>query len=277
MPSPFPGMDPYMESNRFWRGVHQLLIATATTALNRQLPPSFVARIEERVYTQAEARNVYPDIAVARREPVPAASGVAVLDAPVTSGVQAPFRLRLPVERMRESFIEIWTIGESERVVATVEVLSPTNKLLGVGWEEYRRKQREMRERGIHLLEIDLLRNGEHSVLAPRADLLEQFGSWDYLISLYRAPILDVCEAWPVRLRNPLPTVPVPLTTGFPDVELNLQTVLNQVYEDGAFSRSIDYTGEPTSPLSLDDALWADTLLREQHLRPSSPGISDVS
>jgi hypothetical protein len=267
MPSPFPDMDPYLESARLWRGVHQLLIATATTALNRQLPPSFVARIEERVYIQEEARNVYPDIAVARRQPVASSSNVAVLDAPTESRIQAPFRLPLPLERMRESFIEILTVGESERVVATVEVLSPTNKTPGIGWDEYRRKQREMRERGIHLLEIDLLRGGQHSLLAPEADLRERFGSWDYLISLYRAQIPYVCDVWPIRLPDALPTVPVPLTPGVPDVELDLGAIRDRVYEDGAFVRSIDYAAEPIPPLFAENRAWADEILTATGLR----------
>lgn len=48
MPSPFPGMDPYLE--RRWRDVHTMLIAYARDAIQPQLPEDLVARVEENVH-----------------------------------------------------------------------------------------------------------------------------------------------------------------------------------------------------------------------------------
>ena len=50
MPNPFPGMNPYLESLTFWRGVHASLIVYAREALQPQIRPRYRVDIEERVY-----------------------------------------------------------------------------------------------------------------------------------------------------------------------------------------------------------------------------------
>src|SRR5687768_16766852 len=50
MPSPFPGMDPYLESAAIWPDVHHGLIACIQAELNPRLRPHYVARVELRVY-----------------------------------------------------------------------------------------------------------------------------------------------------------------------------------------------------------------------------------
>jgi hypothetical protein len=53
MPSPFPGMDPYLEEPGFWVDVHLSLICEIQARLNVQLRPNYYARIDERVYFTA--------------------------------------------------------------------------------------------------------------------------------------------------------------------------------------------------------------------------------
>ena len=67
MPSPFPGMEPYLEDPVGWTDVHQRLITTLSTELNRLLPPQYLARIGERVYVAQSSRSVYPDAMVLKR------------------------------------------------------------------------------------------------------------------------------------------------------------------------------------------------------------------
>ncbi len=50
MPSPFPGMDPYLEEPSFWVDVHLSLICEFQARLNVELRPNYYARIDERVY-----------------------------------------------------------------------------------------------------------------------------------------------------------------------------------------------------------------------------------
>jgi uncharacterized protein DUF4058 len=59
----------------------------------------------------------------------------------------------------------------------------------------------------------------------------------------------------------------VPLADGEPDLVLDLQTVFDRCYDEGAYARALDYGGKPPVPLKKADAEWAETLLRERGLR----------
>ena len=77
----------------------------------------------------------------------------------------------MPHDERREIFVEIRTKApdDQERVVTTIEVLSLANKTPGEkGRDLYLRKQREVLDGDIHLVEIDLLRGGTHTTAAPR-------------------------------------------------------------------------------------------------------------
>jgi hypothetical protein len=50
MPSPFPGMDSYLETPELWPDVHHAVIGHIQKALNPGLRPRYVARVELRVY-----------------------------------------------------------------------------------------------------------------------------------------------------------------------------------------------------------------------------------
>ena len=49
MPSPFPGIDPYLESQDLWPDFHVGFTATLCDAISEQLPDPYVARIDERM------------------------------------------------------------------------------------------------------------------------------------------------------------------------------------------------------------------------------------
>lgn len=249
MPSPFPGMDPYLEDRGLWRGVHHRLIAALAAALNAALPRDFVARIDVRLY-------------------VPEPERWEVVKVEASADVDAHVLLRGFPEEVREAFIEIIAVNEPGRVVTAIELLSPANKAPGLGREEYRRKQRDVLASETHLLEIDLLRGGEHTVAVPEQALRALHGPWDYLICLHRAGHKGQYEVWPRPLRQRLPRVLVPLTEGHAGVALDLQAALDRVYDGGAFDRSVDYRSDPDPPLSADDAASADALLRGKGLRP---------
>lgn len=88
------------------------------------------------------------------------------------------------------------------------------------------------------------------------------------LVCLHRGGQGNRCEVWPITLRQPLPRIRVPLADGDPDVVLDLQTVFNRCYDEGAYTRRLDYRGEPTPSLDGDDAAWAEQLLRTKGVRP---------
>ena len=77
MKSPFPGMDPYLESH--WGDIHTTLMVYARNQLNAQLPDDLQARVEESLAVMEDdekTRTVYPDVRVVE-EPGLAVGGVA--------------------------------------------------------------------------------------------------------------------------------------------------------------------------------------------------------
>jgi hypothetical protein len=266
MPSPFPGMDPYLEDPTIWPSVHHLMISQIGTTLNRLLPPGYVAAFGERVFVAGPDRDIYPDVFI--KEGV----GAREIAAPDTGAVATavsdpPWVIAVTSDEITESFVEIQAVAENQRVVTTIEVLSPRNKSAGSdGRELYRQKQREVLASDVHLLEIDLLRSGQHTVAAPRDALLRR-GPYHYLVSLSRAQRRHKCEVWGIPVASPLPRVRVPLSGSDPDIILDLQAHFQQVYEAGAFERVLDYSQPPKVSLAKADAEWADELLRGAGLR----------
>ncbi len=262
MINPFPGMNPYLEDPKLWPGVHHTFIAVLRAELNNRLPQNYVADIDERVYVEKpEAlRVIAPDVSVSRvRRPAPPEQGavaVAVADPPI----EVDFDLA-PV---REPFVQVFSLRGGEReLVAVIELLSPANKTSGsVGREQYLAKQQELIHSNVHLMEIDLLRGGEHTVVAP-VIALERRGAWDYLVSVHKGGWgANHAWVWLVTLQSRLPRVILPLKEGDPDVVIDLQEILNRVYEQGRYGAVIDYSSNPPIPLNEQDNAWLDQVLR---------------
>src|SRR3954452_4866707 len=107
MPSPFPGMDPYLE--QFWGDVHARLVIYACDQLQGLLPRDLRARVEERVFVDSPVggeRDVYPDVRVVER-------GRGPTTAATVRGVSVaqPLIIHLADEPVTETFIEIIDIG----------------------------------------------------------------------------------------------------------------------------------------------------------------------
>src|SRR5262245_15605940 len=79
MPSPFPGMDPFIDGQK-WGGFHHDAITYARAALQRKLLPKCSAEIEERVYVEYSphhSRPIIPDVKMLQKDAVFAGGGVA--------------------------------------------------------------------------------------------------------------------------------------------------------------------------------------------------------
>ena len=254
----FPGMDPWMEDPPLWPDVHESLIVYFRAQLQPLLRPRYVAAIEQRLYVEGPDRRVAPDIWIREsRQPRLATGAVATLaevDEPLVADVEA-------IE-VHESYIEIRALHSGKDVVTVIEVVSPSNKHAGPGRDSYLAKQQEVLATTAHLVEIDLLRAGQH-VLAMPEWLARSRASYEYLVSINRsAGHRERFLFYPRRLRERLPRIRVPLAGDDPDVPLDLQTGLARVYEDGAYDEQIDY-GRPCHPLlSSEDQAWAAELLR---------------
>ncbi len=268
MPSPFPGMDPYLEDAVLWPGVHHDLITFLRGRINALLPAGYVANINERLYVVQQERDIYPDASVARRPPLadPAGNGSAVAVAS-----DEPLVVEVEAVEVREGFIEIVRVGAPGRVVTTLEVLSPSNKAAGEGRRElYLAKQQAVLASTTHLIEIDLLRAGRHTVAAPEAPLPPS-GHWHYTVSLHRGGrggLKRRFEVWAVTLRQRLPRFRVPLADGDPDLVVELQALFDRCYNEGSYARQVDYRRAPPGALTPADAAWLDEWLRSRGPRP---------
>ena len=260
MRSPFPGMDPYLEQQR-WGDFHAGLVTYIRDSLQPALPQDLRARMEERVYVEAldgPGRQVIPDVHVhqtpsggrpIRRSAPGQAGGVAVAE---------PILIRVPTE-LTERFIQIIDVSTGGRVVTVIEVLSPANKLPGRGRSEYLRKQEEYLYGGVNLVEIDLVRTGQHATLA-KLDLLPRGSATTYHVSAFRAARPDVLEYYRLPLREQLPRLPIPLRPTDPDAVLDLQAVVDTAYDRGRYD-DIDYAAPLQPPLDPADHDWAAKLL----------------
>lgn len=255
-------MDPWLESPAQWHNVHRSLITLIYTELNQSLPEGFAATMDENVYVLTPQNRILPDVAVVRTPnfataPLNPAGAVMTLTRPVEVS---------PLDSQEEQlvpFIQIvaTTHGE-QRVVTVIEVLSPINKT-GFGREQYRAKQRDVVGSSAHLLEIDLLRVGQHTVAVPENLLFARHKQpWDYVVCLHRAGFGEQFSCWPFTVRDSLPMILCPLADGVPEQTLDLGVLFAQCYDTGPFRRMVDYSLPPIPRLSPEDALWAKECLK---------------
>ncbi len=271
MPSPFPGMDPYLEYPVRWPDVHHSLITYIRNALQPQVRPRYHARIGERLYILEPPHALYPDVLLIGH-PVREPALVDVTQAPAVAvaeeELQAPVILTLSPVEHREPFIKIVHAAGGE-VVTVIEVLSPANKTQGEGHRLYHRKQQEIIHSPAHLIEIDLLAEGLCTV-AISEEGLASLPPHRYLVSVNRAPDEYRFEAYPIPLQRRLPRFGVPLREPDPDVVLDLQAAFTQCYDDGGYADFVDYRQPPATTLSPEEAAWVDGLLKGKGLRNDS-------
>lgn len=281
MPSPFPGMDPYLEEPGLWPDVHHRLISAASDLLTALVRPKYFVRIEERVFISEEndpGRSVIaPDLRIVPRparattaEPTggtaPAgqvtATAVMEVGGAGTEAADDPIvATTLLEEEIHEPRIEV--IDRERRAVVTVlEVVSPSNKVRGANAREsYQRKRYEVMRSPSHWVEVDLLRAGE-----PLTSL-EDVPPHDYLAHVSRVERRPRGLIWPIRLERRLPTIPIPLRDADPDAMLDLQAVLNTAYDRAGYDLQLDYTRDPVPPLSPPQSQWARARLASHGLR----------
>jgi hypothetical protein len=251
--SPFPGMDPYLES--LWPEVHARLIVYAANQLNAQLPDDLQANIEENLSVHAdEAQSaIRPDIHVSHDSAHPASDvnqSTAIIAEP------------LVVRRAPHPTRHIEIIDKDGRVITAIEFISPWNKVGSRAREQYTRKQLHYIEAGINLVEIDLVRQGAYVLAAPLEDLHREQRT-PYLICVYRDAEPDQYEVYRAPLQEPLPNIPVPLRYRERDAVLQLQPLIDQCYQDGRYHR-LDYSGQPHGKFNEELTQWIKNQLQIQ-------------
>jgi hypothetical protein len=262
MPSPFPGMDPYLENPEIFPDFHDSVITYLREALQASLPAPYFAVLGRRVWIEVSRRSIGPDVEVRRQGRRPtslrteAASGVAMADFPLAR----PVLVKVAHDEFREPFVEIYTRNdEGKRLVSSIEVLSLSNKTPGEhGRDLYVRKQKELLATKVHLVEIDLLRGGEHVTAVPLDLACDACGEFDYHVSVHDFNDLETFYVYPIRMEERLPPIDIPLLPGDPPVTLDLQAVFDRCYNAGPYQQEIRYGVDAIiPPLEPVKAAWA--------------------
>ena len=262
MPSPFPGIDPWLEDPEVFPDLHDSLTQRMKDAINAGLPPGYVATTRNRVWVDPELRRE-PDVALyGRKHPPEVGGGTATLPGMVVIGRR---RESDPVE---EPYLEILS-NKGKRLVTAVEVISLSNKKAGrEGRKAYRDKQDEYILDGVNLVEIDLLRRGPHVSAVPLSRLRHRLGAFDYHVSVILAGDRPTEHAAGLRLPDRLPAIGIPLDVGVPPVVIDLQPLMDDAYDRAKWTELFSYTEPPDPPLTPEQQAWADAILREQGVIP---------
>jgi len=265
-------MDPYLENPDIFPDFRDSIITYLREVLQASLPAHYFAALGRRVWIEVSHRAIGPDVEVRRTggppprrtEPV---GGVAM--AVAGTSVARPVVVKVAHDEFREPLIEIYVRSDKDqnpgkRLITSIEILSLANKTPGAhGRDLYKRKQREILASQVHLVEIDLLRGGEHTTAVPLDRAIAECGSFDYHVSVHKFDDLETYYVYPIRLEDRLPPIAIPLLPGDPSVTLDLQSVFDRCYDAGPYAREIRYgTDAVIPPLRTDHAAWAERIVQ---------------
>jgi hypothetical protein len=227
MPSPFPGMDPYLEDGPLWPAFQHQLVLCLYQILLPGLVDRYRARVGQRHYVTEQAL--------------------------FTSVLR---------EEHQEDYIEIRQRGDGH-LVTLLDVVSPANKTSPAGRAAYLDKRREGRAGNANLVELDLVLQGQPTLEYSRDGLPD----WDYAVTVTRSTQPERYEIYTATLQKKLPKFRLPLASDDRDTVLDLHTVFTRCYDQGGFAARIDYQRDPPAPLNAEDQKWLQELLRQQKLR----------
>lgn len=227
MPSPFPGMDPFLADEAHWPAFQHQLVASLYQILLPGLVDRYRARIQPRTYVTEE---------------------------PLFTSV-------LRQER-QEEFIEIRQRADG-RLVTLVDVVSPANKTLPQGRAAYLETRRVARAQNASAVEIDLCLQGSPLLDYSREGLPE----WDFAVTVTRCTQPERYEIYTSTLPKRLPRFKVPLAPDDRDTVLDLQATFARAFDQGNFAARIDYTRDPGYRLSDPHHAWVGDWLRQMKLR----------
>ncbi len=259
MPSPFPGVDPYLESQHFCEDFHPRFLTYLCDNLNDVLPDRYVAQLGERFrlveLSERKARSVRPDVAVVEQAGMSSRRAAAPARAIGTTTLE-PVTIPLPTveTEVQEVWIEIRR-RTGRAPVTVMELLSPTNKT-GDGFADYKTKRNSPIRQRIHLIEIDLLLGGRR---LPMGKALPPGDFYAFVSRSQQRPQSEV-YAWTVH--DPLPMIPIPLAKPDPDIMADLGAVFATTYDRGRYARLIDYRPTPAVLRNHARRAWVQKIAR---------------
>ena len=227
MPSPFPGMDPFLEDDALWPVFHHHLVASLYQIVLPGLVDRYRARISQRTYTTEE-----------------------------------PLFTSVIRQERAEEFIEIRQRGDG-RLITLIEVAGPTNKVLPQGRTTYHETRKQARAINANIVEVDLVLQGTPLLEYSREGLPE----WDYAVTVTRSAQPDRYEIYTATLPKRLPRFKVPLSSDDRDTVLDLQATFARAYDQGSFASTIDYSKGPSTRMSDNQREFADSWLKQMKIR----------
>jgi hypothetical protein len=252
MPSPFPGMDPYIEKPAIWPDFHDALVSAIRGLLQPQLRPRYVALMQERWFVVESDRPIRPDVAVVTTGPETGPNSRAtatMVDVDAPTSVFEIWR-----EEVKQPFLQIIEPAAGNRVITAIEVLSPDNKSPGSGRDSYLQKRDEYWNGGANLVEIDLLRGGQPTVRLNE-EQVASLSPFRYLAAVTRRwPSKHEIYAFPLNQR--LPKVAIPLAYDDQDVSLNLHAALERCWDEGPYPALLRYEDGPPADLTPAEQAW---------------------
>lgn len=265
MPSPFSGMDPFLEHPDLFPDFHDSFITYLREFTQPALRPPYLSGIGRRTWIEVSERYVEPDVEVLRSTTLRSQTGRLGGAAVAELTPSQPVVVHVPHDERREPFIEIFIgRGRDRRLVTVIELLSLTNKTPGEhGRDLYQRKQREVLDSKVNLVEIDLLRSGRHTTAVPEDRLRETVAPFDYHVCIHRFDNLEDYFVYGIQLDERLPTIDVPLLPEDGSVPVDLQAVFNRCYDAAPYAQEVDYQHDvPDPPLTADQTAWTNRLLQ---------------
>ncbi|MEM8532138.1 MAG: DUF4058 family protein [Chloroflexota bacterium] len=226
MPTPFPGMNPYLERSGLWEDVHTRLIVAIADALGQQIRPHRIT-VEQRVYVMLQEATACVD----------------------KLGSVIP-------EEVTERYLEIRDVSTG-MVITVIELLSLSNKLKGEGRTQYERKRLRVLASDTHFVEIDLLRAGQPLPMR----IQQRSRQSDYRIIVSRSHHRPRADAYLFDIPEPVPNIPVPLQKGETEPQLPLNQIVHDLYDRAGYDLAVDYQQPPEPPLRDETATWM-----QQHL-----------
>lgn len=246
MTNPFPGMNPYLEQAEFWSDFHAQLVAASALVLAPQLVPKYRVVTDKWTYKIANAAMIgigRPDISIQQQRDKSTKNATATVQS--TASVQ-PIPVQIPLlEEVQQSYLEVRDAATKE-VITAIEVISPANKRSD-GRLKYEIKRQEILESLTHLVEIDLLRDGEP--LPMEANTIES----QYRILISRSNTRPIADLYAFNVCDRIPNIPIPLRPEDTEPILDLQQILNDLYDRLGYAYFIDYSQTPPPPWSIAD------------------------
>ncbi len=252
MPSPFPGMDPFIESQRFDE-FHNAFVMIVKEELIPLVRPEYIIDVDRYVFLSSELdQHLYrPDVSLAKTKESEFAAH------PDVKSTLEPQILMLPSpEEDEQAFLTVRRRDHS-KIITMIELLSPVNKEASQGQIEYLAKRANYLRTMANIVEIDLLRGGSRLPTEPVLD------SGDYSTYVIRHGDRTHVEGYTWGLRDQLPVIPIPLAIGDPDVGLNLQNAFDKLYDRHGYDYSLDYKANVQPTLKKNDQDWVEQQLKE--------------